>query len=52
MPCDGTEGYGQVPEAVRVRRAALVARWRAMGCTENKINTLIQRRMRSRRQWW
>jgi uncharacterized protein YdiU (UPF0061 family) len=51
MPCDGTE-YEPIPDEVRARRVALIAKWRAMGCAEGKINTLIERRMRSRRQWW
>ena len=51
MPTDGHYGYS-ITEPVRARRAALIAKWRAMGCTEGKINTLIVRRMRSRRQWW
>jgi uncharacterized protein YdiU (UPF0061 family) len=52
MPTDGTDDWGQVAEAVSKRRAALIAKWRAMGCTEGKILTLMQRRIRSRRQWW
>lgn len=54
MPTDGT--YDRFDrehfERVKARRSALIAKWRAMGCTEGKIQTLIQRRIRSRRQWW
>lgn len=51
MPVDYDYGYN-VSEETRARRAALIAKWRSMGCTEGKINKLIQRRMRSYRQWW
>lgn len=51
MPTDGT--YNKtIPDVVKARRAALIAKWRAMGCTEGKIMELVQRRIRSRRQWW
>lgn len=54
MPFDGTDyRYDDAHQAaVRARRAALIAKWRAMGCTEGKIATLIDRRIRSRRQLW
>jgi hypothetical protein len=44
--------YRKTPEATRERRATLIRKWREKGCTEQKISELIQRRMRSRRQWW
>lgn len=55
MPIDGY--YGEIIDReherkVDARRHALTTKWRAMGCTENKIQVLIGRRMRSRRQWW
>jgi hypothetical protein len=52
MPVNGDD-YAYDREhsrAVQARRAAPIARWRAMGCTEGKIQTLIDRR--SRRQLW
>ena len=51
MPTDGTY-EGPIPDHVKARREALIAKWKAMGCTEGQIWTLIERRMRSRRQWW
>lgn len=44
--------WAAIEEGVKAVRAALIAKWKAMGCTESKIWTLIERRMRSRRQWW
>lgn len=44
-------GYSRRP-IIDKRRDELIKKWRALGCTESKIQKLIMRRMHSKRQWW
>jgi len=39
-------------DRIQKRRADLIKKWRDKGCSENKINELIQRRINSKRQYW
>jgi len=53
MPCGGLDyGYRRPSKEIEARRAALVAKWKAKGCSPNKIGKLVNRRINSKRQYW
>ena len=52
MPVDGTTNFYRTSEQINKTRQERIAKWKAKGCSDNKIQELIYRRINSKRQMW
>jgi hypothetical protein len=52
MPVSGDEYFYRSSKEINDDRQARIARWKAKGCSDNKIQELIYRRINSKRQKW
>jgi hypothetical protein len=51
MPTFGFD-YGKTYKLIKERRDALIKKWKDKGCTDQKIWSLIQRRINSQIKYW
>jgi len=49
---DFIEHYKHIDKEIQKRRSSLIAKWKAKGCSDNKIQELIYRRINSKKQYW
>ena len=47
-----TEHYKHTSEELQKRRMNMIAKWKAKGCSDNKVQELIDRRINSKRKYW